>query len=481
MRNLDDIDVKEVIDYLKKLYNKTTKKQRLWFCLVIFLLSSGYMIGKNLWERYTIFKQAKNIITKISKSENSVFEKDGTYKKDIFSDPTLASSLSMPVGFSYDTDFNRNSDLYQRRPSSRYDDADDNLGTGISGKFYIEVDADNACVVLKYERNTPDRTTYYASFKDDKILCKGKKCFKEANNKKENLCYTNGSCFHANLNKNTKRSCGNGRGSQTRECTPSCDGGNCGEWGECTCDKGFEWDGKTCKQTQTEQDCTEEQCFNGIYCEDKESITKNIENGNCKRSASCQKNKGWIYTPWECSCNDYNFCSSKEECLPRPKNKAKITLPDEQGFCNDVYYSCQEGQGWIEKAKRCTCNKAGYFWDSQTAITNCSPCTQKPNGAVFTSAGKNKDNCEWKCDEGYQKRNGTCVKPNGQYLCAPMNLQICTDDFSKSRKIKKDARKTNEQQLCFVEDKDNVLFYNQKEKSCILCQCLDLITGKATN
>ena len=480
MRNLDEINIQEVITHIKSIYNKTTTKQRIIFVVTVSFLLCGYLVSKNIWEKHKILKQAKYIVTEISKSEDNFLKQNGVYKKDIFTDSRLKTLLKINNRSNDDFSYAMSTNSKGRRSNINTNNEED-PNVAQSGDFYVEVDAENACVVLKYKRNTSDKTIYYASFKDSKTLCQGKKCFKQSKNENENLCYLNGSCFHVKLNLKNEQTCGNGNGKQTRTCQPSCNGGTCGKWSECVCKKGFEWDGTTCKQSQTEKDCKENQCFNGIYCEDQETLTKNIENGTCQRVAACKVNSGWQYADWVCSCNSDNFCASKETCIARPNNKPKITLPNEEGSCNNVYYECKDGEGWIEKAKNCTCGKTGFFWNITSKEAKCSPCTKKPEGAVFTSSGKYKDACTWKCDEGYQNRKGTCIKPTGQFLCAKMDLQICTDDFSKNRKIQKDAKKTNEKQSCFIEDKENILFYNKKEKSCILCQCFDLNNTKTLN
>lgn len=477
MRKLSEINVKDALNYIighvKGFYTKTTKKQRIVFVVVVLVLSCGYLFCKNIWEKYSVSKQAKHIIAEVSKSENSFFQKNGAYRKDLFKDANIRSVLKIVNKRNEDDDFDPFGSTKRRRNTSNRDTMEDpNIAQ--SGDFNIEVDAENACVILRYKKETSARTIYYASFKDSKTLCQGKKCFKQAKNENEDLCYLDGVCFHAKLTLREKQTCGNGKGEQTRICKPSCDGGICEEWGECFCKKGFEWDGTTCKQIQTEKDCNENQCFNGIYCEDKGPLTKNIEKGTCQRVAACQKDKGWQYTPWECSCQDDNLCPLKEECIIRPDNQKQVVLPNEEGSCKDVYYECKEGEGWIEKAKNCICDKPGFFWDTSKKEAKCSPCTKKPEGAKFTSSGKNKDACAWKCEEGYKERKGVCIKPTGQYLCARMDLQICTDEFSKTRKMQKDAKQTNEKQPCFLEDQDNILFYNKKEKSCVLCQCFDL-------
>ena len=473
MKNIADINIQEAFSYIVNLYNNTTKKQIITFIVTVFLIIAGYLYTKSLWQKYSILKQAKTIITEISNKQKSFFEKDGKYKKDIFADTKLTQTLNLDL----DTNdvFGISSQQKRKRLIAPRTVEDYNVAQ--SGYFQIEVDPDNACMVLKYKRNTTDKTIFYASFAEDKILCQGKKCFKNANNEKENLCYNGGSCFPAKLTEPTQRSCGDGNGTQTRKCLPSCNGGNCEEWEPCACKKGFEWNGTTCKQSQTEKDCTAEQCFNGIYCDDKEPLRKNIQNGECRRLASCQQNKGWIYTSWECDCDKETFCPKDEKCLPLPENKESLILPDNEGSCNGIYYTCREKRGWVEYAKQCVCNKPGTFWDAEKGEAKCSPCTKKPIGAAFTSAGNNKDNCSWKCENGYQERKGTCLKPTGQYLCAGMDLQICTDDFSKNRKIIKDAKATNEGQPCFVEDKDNILFYNKKTQFCKLCQCVELTNG----
>ncbi len=480
MKSIADINIQEAVTYVVDAYKKTTKKQRIIFVAVVVLLLSGYLFGKDLWQKYTLLRQAKKIVTKISQSEQAFFNKEQKYKKDIFTESSLVNELHIVVGYDdgggMDDPF-----LANRRKKRNAKKADQDLNVGQSGDFFIDVDADNACLVLKHEKNSFNQTTYYASFTNDKVLCQGKRCFKQAKNGQDNLCYVDGSCFAPRLTLETKRSCGGSRGSQTRVCQPSCEGGTCQEWSPCQCEKGFEWDGKTCKQSQTEKDCKKEQCFNGIYCEDKEIVAKDIKHGTCKRFASCQKNRGWNYTSWECSCDGDEFCALKEECTDKPGNSGDITLPNDEGFCTDIYYTCEEGQGWIQKAKNCSCYAVGTFWDAQKGETKCSPCTKKQEGAVFTSAGTDKDDCAWKCGIGYYERNGACLKPDGQYLCARTELQICTDDFSKKRKIQKDAPKTNEGQSCFVEDKDNILFYNQKEKTCQICQCVDLTNTKISD
>lgn len=477
MRSLSDIDVNEVFVYLKNLYDKTTKRQRILFLVIVISLISGYFYGKNWWERYQITKQAKNIITKIVKSEKDFFAANGKYATNIFKDKQLANNLGISSGYSgEDTYFNQDDNMRGWRNSSTFNSEEESSGAVYSGDFYIEVDPENTCLVLKYKKNTLDKTIFYASFEKEKVLCQGKKCLKESTDN-ESLCYLNGGCFISKQTKETERLCGGGKGSQTRECSPSCEGGTCGEWSACVCEKGFGWDGKTCKQLQTEADCSEEQCFNGIYCEDKEILTKNIENGSCQRFASCQKNSGWKYSSWKCSCNNETFCPSNEKCFPYPGNTDQIALPNQEGSCTDIHYTCEQNQGWVAQASNCVCDKIGTFWDSEKGEAKCSDCTKKPENAIYVSAGKDGDNCLWECPKEYQKRKGSCVKPNGQFLCVRTETQICTDEFSKKRKLKIDER-NNEGQSCFTEDNDNVLYFDKKTQACQICQCVDLKTGK---
>lgn len=546
MKNISDINIKDlhiqervikVIEFLKR----TTKTQRILFAISIILLIAAFLYGKNLWQEYSILRQAKSLAAKITQSQKDFLAKDKKYKEDIFADNKLRSALNLSrssadsgtdsfrrnqkgnKSSSTRTSSKRNSSnrsSSSRSSSSRsgysrddYDNDDDNYSqnsfgsksrsrSGSSSKrkvgksaqriedydiaqtgdFYIENDAENGCVVLKYKRNTPEKTIFYASFTDGKVFCQGKRCIKETKNNEVDLCYVDGICFPTKQLQETERSCGDGNGIQKRKCKATCENGSCKEWGACKCKKGFEWTGKTCKQSQTENDCTEDQCFNGIYCENKDKLEKSIENGKCTRVAACQKNTGWQYTSWTCSCNSENYCSLGEQCIFRPQSKNEITLSEEDGgsSCSNIYYECKNGEGWEEHAQSCVCNKIGFFWDPEKKDAKCSPCTNKPEGAIYTSAGNNKNDCSWKCDDEHESRKGTCTKPNGQYLCAKTDLQICTDEFSKNRKMKIDAKKTNEGQKCYVEDKDNVLFYNQKDKTCQICQCVDLTTGKTS-
>ena len=481
MKNINEINIRETFISVKDAFNRTTKKQRILFVVGLVLLLTGFVFCKDLWQKYTISRQAKKIVTKITQAQKEFLKKDSKYKKDIFADAKFKSLLKVSPAISKSGKDLPKVGGKRKKDNKKLSKEGEDYTIGQSGDFYIENDADNGCVVLKYKRNTTERTTFYASFKDGGILCQGKKCLKEAKNNEADLCYKDGMCFHKKQKEKTERPCGDGNGLQKRKCLPSCENGTCEEWGQCECKKGFEWSGTTCKQSQTEKDCSKEQCFNGIYCEDKDKLEKQIENGSCKRRAVCQKKAGWQYTPWECFCDTKDFCPLKEECIVRPENEEEINLPDEEGSCKDIHYECREEQGWIGIAKNCTCEKIGTFWNIQEKEVKCSPCTKKPVGAVYTSAGGNKDNCSWICDGEYQARKGTCLKPNGQYLCAKTDLHICTDEFSRSRKLQKDAQKTNEGQPCYVEDKDNILYYNQKEKTCQICQCVDLTTGKTSN
>lgn len=470
MKNLADIKIQDAFFALVDWFSKTTKKQRIMLGIVVLLLIIAYFVGKNFWERRTILKQAQRIVAQISRTQREFFEKDKAYKADIFADQMLAGSLG--IGYN-NFDESEGFSMAGRGDGMglRQDERNTDYTVGQSGDFYIENDAENGCVVLKYKRNTPQKTIYYASFDQGKTYCQGTKCLKETKNNTVNLCYENGGCFPQKQKQITERVCGDGNGKQTRECVPSCEEGSCKNWSECICKKGFEWDGNTCKQSQTEKDCREDQCFNGIYCEDKDNLTKNIKHGSCTRRSLCQKNRGWLYTDWECSCEG-NFCSLKEECITRPQDKDKLDLPEQGNVCFGISYQCENGKGWQAKAKQCDCNAIGTFWDTKEGNAQCSECTKKPVDAVFTSAGKNQDTCTWKCKEGYYYRNNSCLKPNGQYLCADTDLSTCTDYFSKSRKMKIDAKNTNEGQPCFVEDKDNTLYYNKKSSSCQICECV---------
>ena len=471
MKNLSEIKIEDLLSVLRDKYNRITKKQKIIFCAVVILSLTVWGVSKSLWEKYSTLKRAKEIVAEISKTQQNIFKSDKKYKKDIFKDQSLVNSLGISFKSSEDDMFTSSTRRRTKRPLI-LDTEDIDYNIGQSGDFYIENDAENGCVVLRYKKNTSKRTVYYAAFDSQELYCRGKECFRDTKNNTVNLCFDSGGCFQQKQTQTTERSCGNGKGTQTRECTPSCEGGSCKDWGECVCKKGFEWDGTTCKQSQTEKDCTANQCFNGIYCEDKELLTKNIKNGSCERHSVCQKNKGWLYTSWDCSCKE-NYCSLKEECLPYPGNKDKLNLSDKNNVCFDVSYQCQNnGKGWQAKAKKCECNAPGVFWNVKEGNAECSQCTKKPDNAIFTTSGKNQDACEWKCQDGFINRKNNCVKPNGQYLCARTDISTCTDYFSKSRKMKIDAKTTNEGQPCFVEDKDNILFYNKKPASCQICQCV---------
>ena len=337
MKSLADINVGDVFIYLKDLFNKATKKQIILLIILALLGSFGYIFGKEWWVRYSLSKEAQTIITKIAQVEEDFFKLDGKYKQDIFKDKDLTRALGVSLDSGFDDfGFDRGKNYRSRRFKQQQDDS---FNIGYSGNFLVEVDSENACLVLKYKKNSADKTFFYASFKNAVALCQGKKCPKKANINDEGLCYVNDTCFTKRQDKETHRSCGDNKGEQTRECVASCESGTCTKWSECVCKKGFEWDGKTCKQMQTEKDCTSEQCFNGTYCEDREPIEKEVENGICKRFATCQKNTGWSYSSWECSCVNNDFCPVQDQCLSYPGDQNKITLPDQEGSCTNVYYT----------------------------------------------------------------------------------------------------------------------------------------------
>ena len=458
----------------------STRKQRIIFLIVFLLLIACSIYAKILWGRYQIVKQAQNIITRISRSEMDFFKINGKYREDAFRDRKLVKDLKITSKppTTQSTKKSKGKSRRSKKKTVAQGIKNDVYDMGYSGDFYIQINAENACLVVKYKKNTLDKTTFYASFDQKQMFCQGRNCLRKTSDDTK-LCYTDGECFTAKQTQETKRACGNGNGTQTRECTPSCKGGSCKDWEECVCKKGFEWNGETCKQMQTEKDCTQDQCFNGVYCEDKETLTKDIENGSCKRVATCHKT-GWQYSAWNCSCDNDTLCPVGEKCLPYPEDKERIDFPNQEGFCTNVYHSCKKDQGWITKASNCVCNKIGTFWNAKKGEATCSNCTKKPEGAIFISSGKNQDDCPWTCGKGYDSRNGTCVKPNGQYLCVVTGTQICTDEFSKDRNMKIDE-KNNEGQLCYTEDNDHILYYDKKTQKCQICQCVDVKNEKAAN
>ena len=470
MKNFAKIDMKDILPALLRILKNITKKQIIIFLILSVVLYAGYFYANKFLEKRGIEKKAQELVTRISQEQRDFFAKHNEYNQDFFENknwsfPEDKNSLS---GDDFSEGFRKNA----REIGSKKKQFDDYSSSQI-GDFYVEIDAENACMVLKYKRNTSHRTNFYASFEEGKVFCSGKKCLREKKDLEGKVCYKSGTCFLPSMTQETTKVCGNGHGKQTRTCTPSCDSGFCSEWGECVCEEGYAWNGITCAQIQTAKDCTEDQCFNGILCQDKEILEKEIENGTCIRKAACEKNKGWQYSDWECSCSEEDLCSLKEICVKKPKAQKSLVLDDKAGNCQDIYYTCKEGHGWQMQAKKCTCDKVGSFWDSKQEKAFCSDCTNKPENSHFIGIGKDKDDCPWKCDEGYSERKGQCLKPNGQFLCVQMSNQICTDDFSKERKLKKDT-KPNEGQLCFIEDNENILFHAVKAQSCVLCQCVDL-------
>ena len=490
MADLKKIDIQKIKDRLITFKNKIKKVHLIIAAVLIVCGTVGFFIGKRAWRRYTVTKTAHTIITKICESEQATKNKTGEYTNDLFEDFSIVSELNL----SQDIDTKRRTTVSSTTkrtrsvvPSARDESpfrsrikkefaADSNVGQ--SGDYYVEIDADNACIIVKYQRFTPEKTIYYAFFEDAQILCRGKHCKEEASNENAELCYVNGMCMRKRLKYETERPCGDNHGIQTRKCSPTCEGGECEEWGECVCNRGYGWDGETCKQLQTEKDCNVQECFNGVYCEYPEPLNKAIENGTCTRKTACLPNTGWQYTDWDCTCDKKYLCAVKDECTMMPRNLDTLELPEGEGKCNNIIHRCVKNQGWKPIAAMCTCNQIGYFWDRRLGEAKCSPCTNKPENAVFTSNAEFTDSCSWTCNPGFDFRNNDCTKPDGQYLCARTNLQSCTDEFSKIRKMQVDT-KPNEGQPCYTDMKDNILFFDKKSQICTICQCVVNVDKKA--
>ena len=497
MNILDNANIRKVRIALMRFKSKIKKIHIIILFVIVILAIAGWIYGKTTWKSYSVSKGAENIITKISQSQKETKNKTGEYTNNLFGDPRVVSALrlSSKIDSEKTSTPKKTTSSSSSRRKKRHSSAlkslsiDSKLKTekseptdfniAQSGDYYVEVDAENGCMIVKYRRFTTDKTTFYAFFEDAKPFCQGRHCLHETKDGEGDLCYLDGTCFPRQLNYETERPCGDDHGKQTRTCLKDCNGGTCGEWSECVCNKGYGWDGTTCKQLQTEKDCNRQQCFNGVYCEDSEILEKEIENGTCRRKVACEPNKGWQYSPWECSCNKVYLCPVNGECTVMPQNISSLELPDGEGSCQNITHKCYKDQGWKQFASSCTCNKVGTFWDKKLGEAKCSPCTQKPENAVFTSNAQFEDTCSWECLPGFDHRNNDCTKPDGQYLCARTSLQSCTDEFSKIRKMETD-KKPNEGQLCYTDIQDNnILFYDKKYQTCTVCQCVVSVEKKA--
>ena len=510
MKKFDKIDTQKIKAALINFKDKIRKVHIIVFTVIVIIGTIGFVYGQHVWKKYSVTKGANNIIAKISQSQKNIKKEKGAYTNNLFQDSKVVSQLRLSKKIdSQKSSRNKGNGKGRNKGNSKtrskgnsggdtstkkrvYQERDDNarnsssfrssnktqgettdINIGQSGDYYVEIDAENGCMIVKYRRFTTDKTTYYAFFEDGTSFCQGKNCIAETKNEDVDLCYVNGMCFPKKLIHETERSCGNDHGKQTRNCVKSCNGGTCGEWGECVCDKGYGWDGTTCKQLQTEKDCDLKECFNGVYCESPEVLEKEIENGTCTRKAACQTNKGWQYSDWDCECNGSYLCPVKDECVLMPQNVTFLDLPNEEGKCKNITHKCYKNQGWKKMANSCSCNKVGTYWNKKEGEAECSPCTQKPENAVFTSNAAFTDSCSWECLPGFDHRKNDCTKPDGQYLCATTSLQSCTDEFSKIRKMEVD-KKTNEGQPCYTDMKDNILFFDKKSQVCTICQCVNV-------
>lgn len=348
--------------------------------------------------------------------------------------------------------------------------------TVFAGDYFLILNPKEDCLSIRYKTASKEETIFYVGYEENVIECTGKYCKKQA--VPSSFCYSQGLCFKKTLLSETERPCEGGNGKQTRKCTADCKGGKCEGWGDCVCDKGFKWNGKICEQEQTEKDCTQEQCYNGIYCEDMETLNKEISNGSCSRNSACTPQKGWQYSPWECTCQSEEYCAKEDSCQTRPQNANSYQMENNYGSCVDITYNCENGNGWVPFARTCNCTQIGTYWDSTLSKAVCSPCTNAPQNSTYTTAGGYTNDCKWKCQEGFKLHKNACEKPNRQYLCASMkddsgrlSTTFCTDEFSKGRKIE-NSDTTFEGQLCFSDETEPILFYSKSKGTCKICQCI---------
>ena len=279
-------------------------------------------------------------------------------------------------------------------------------------------------------------------------------------------CATAGSCSSPSLSLPTTQSCGNG-GSQTRVCTPSCNGGDCGAWGSCTsqtCEEslkpaasqscgtcGTQSRTVSCNnstggwQTGAWSACTGDTCS----CSEASKPAASQACGNCNkgtqtRTVTCNTSTyTWTTGPW-------TTCSGGGECALGDTKLAMCGT-------NTGYH--QSGtESFIYQNLTCT---SSCTWPS---VTPCNSCVESPNcgkkfangtiGACYCTQMADTKDCGnsmpidsqscGNCDTGTQTRTVTCDTNTGTWdigswsactgggECAAGAIQTCGSGGTKT-------------------------------------------------
>ena len=255
-------------------------------------------------------------------------------------------------------------------------------------------------------------------------------------------CVKDGQCVPAYLDKPLSESCGNG-GTRSRTCTPSCDGGDCGEWGLCgsqTCDPALKpSETKACEycgiQTRT------------VTCNQNTGVWTSGEWGNCTNKGVCSSGtteeqtcqfsttvKNTRTCSAACTWGAWTGCPNREKCPTTCPNGQQrdtaITYTDEGKCCVAACASTQK--------ERCEDNHYGPAGTFNSASCSCS-C---PGGSVLDSSDGNcvcpSDKPNWdgsKCAAQADKCKDASYAASHKCECSPSIYNCCTQEEGEARDI----------------------------------------------
>lgn len=263
-------------------------------------------------------------------------------------------------------------------------------------------------------------------------------------------CNQNGTCYNKKQEQTIIQNCGRG-GTQTRACSPTCDGGSCQGWGQCTgptcldsekpklsepCGNcGIRTRSAKCNSNTGNWDATAWGSCTGQSCDASSKPSLSQGCGNCgtqTRTVDCNSNTGSWSAP-----SAWRSCSGQGECSPGAtqgcgSNGTKTCGSScSWGICAGERFDCSgpasQSCGKCGTQSR-TCNTSTGNWN---AWGSCGgEGSYAPNAMQSCGGGNGTQSCSascgWNtcnCNSGYIWNGSTCVLK--EIDCAGSAQQSC--------------------------------------------------------
>lgn len=341
-------------------------------------------------------------------------------------------------------------------------------GNTIKIKDYtLSLDSDKNCMRAEYKKGSTE-FTFSASYDKSGLGCTGAICssFGSITSTADEVCGCNiscpagftrdsascsctcsacnkdGQCVPPYLDKPSSESCGSG-GTRTRTCTPSCDGGDCGEWGLCgnqNCDVSLKpAETQSCEFCGTKTRSVSCNKDTGVWtagewgaCSNKGVCSPGAkEEQTCQFSATAKSLRTCSDT---CAWGAWSACPNREKCpatCPNGQQRdTKITYTDEGSCCVKACDSTAQ--------LRCEDNHYGPAGTFTSASCSCS-C---PGGSVLDPSDGNcicpSDKKNWdgsKCAAPDDKCKNATYAASHKCECDPSIYNCCTQEEGEARDI----------------------------------------------